>query len=340
MLGKGTYSLAPNSNKDLLEMKLLSSCADEGRKCMADIGREMNAERLLYGKVQKRKDGYQVSLKLLNVGSGAMERTLSEIVPFDSADDDGAKEWARKLYNRLTGVPDSGAVAIRANADKGTVYIDDEVKTTLSAGSATVSGLSEGAHSLAIESEGYTRYEGNISITPGEQLDVNIQLTRRDGTVDPLTTERPGKTARILFWSSVVATGASITAFTITGLQVRSLEDDKQDQFETILGNGADTAGHATDSNGDFTDVCKIAEENMGVMGATELIDTCDKGRSKALLTNILIGTSVATALAASYFYYKGYVQPKSATNKERSAVTVTPAVGPNIVGAGLEIQF
>jgi hypothetical protein len=78
----------------------------------------------------------------------------------------------------------------------------------------------------------------------------------------------------------------------------------------------------------------------MGVMGATELIDTCDKGRSKALLTNILIGTSVATALAASYFYYKGYVQPKSATNKERSAVTVTPAVGPNIVGAGLEIQF
>ncbi len=336
MLGKGAYQLAPNSNKDLLELKLLSDCADEGRKCMAEIGREMNAETLMYGKVEKRDDGYQVSLKLLNVETGAMERTLSDIVPFDDGDADQVKEWARTLYNRLTGVPDSGSVTVRANANKGTVYIDGEVRTTLSAGSATISGLSEGSHSLAIESKSYVRYEGTVTVTPGESTDVSVQLERSGGPIE--TGERPGKTARILFWSSVVATGASVAVFTITGLQVRSLQDDKQTHFEIIIANGANTDGHPTDSNNDFTDVCAIADDNLGVTGVQDLIDTCDDGRSKALLTNIFIGTSVVTALAASYFYYKGYVQPKA--SEERPTVTVTPALGRGMVGAGIEIQF
>ncbi|RMH40921.1 MAG: PEGA domain-containing protein [Deltaproteobacteria bacterium] len=336
MLGKGSYQLAPNSNKDLLELKLLSDCADEGRACMAAIGRELRADALMYGKVEKRAEGFQVSLKLLNVETGTMERTLSEIVPYDAAAGDKLNEWARTLYNRLTGVPDTGSVRVRANASKGTVYVDGEVKTTLSAGGATVSGLSEGVHALAVESDGFDRYESQITISPGEVLDVTVHL-------EPATRggpERPGKVSRVLFWTSVVATGASVAAFTITGTQVRSLEDDKQEQFERLVANGADVSNAPRDSNGDFTDVCAIAENNRGVAGAQDLIDTCEKGRNRALLTNVLIGTSVATALAATYFYYKGYIEPGGADSREAGAVTVTPAVGPGVVGAGVEITF
>jgi hypothetical protein len=217
------------------------------------------------------------------------------------------------------------------------VYIDGEVKTTLSAGSATVSGLSEGEHTLGVEASGYKRYNTTIEVTPGEAVEVEVELVRKGGPTGG--GERPGKTSRVLFWTSVVATGASITAFTVTGLQVRSLEDDKQEQFEILVANGADTSGSPTDSKGDFTDVCGVADANMAVQGAAELAATCDDGRSKALLTNLFIGTSVATALAASYFYYKGYIQPKSSKEREPS-FSVTPTIGSNVVGAGLEIQF
>ncbi len=357
MLGKGPYTLAPNSNKDLLELKLLSNCADEGRGCMSDIGKEMKAERLMYGKVERRKDGYQVSLKLLNTQSGAMERTLSDIVPFDEADRAGTLDWGRKFYNRLTGMPDTGSVKVSANANKGTVYIDGEVKTTLSAGSATISGIEEGEHTIAIESRGWERYEGSFTVAPGEQTEVSVSLDRKGGGIvggKKGGGKRPGGTSRALFWTSVIATGASVTAFTVTGLQVRSLEDDKQTQFEQLVAAGGNTSGAPTDSNSDFTDVCAIANTNLDNANADvariagDLRDTCDKGRSRATLTNVFIGTSVATALAASYFYYKGYIEPGK-SGKERQArgrkakksrVVVAPTVGPNVVGAGLEIQF
>ncbi len=47
----GKFAFAPNSEKDLLELKLLSGCSDEGRSCMAEIGVELGADRLLYGKL-------------------------------------------------------------------------------------------------------------------------------------------------------------------------------------------------------------------------------------------------------------------------------------------------
>src|SRR5688572_12086225 len=37
--GTGPYALAPGSDKDLLELKLLSGCESEGKDCMAAIGK-------------------------------------------------------------------------------------------------------------------------------------------------------------------------------------------------------------------------------------------------------------------------------------------------------------
>src|SRR5262245_63661808 len=48
----GRFQLAPNSNKNLLEMKLLSNCSDEAHSCMAEIGRELQADKLVYGKIE------------------------------------------------------------------------------------------------------------------------------------------------------------------------------------------------------------------------------------------------------------------------------------------------
>ena len=74
-------TLAPGSDKDLLELKMLSGCDQETKECMAGIGSDLATDRLLYGKVEKRDNGYQVSLKLLDVANKTFERSISDLGP-------------------------------------------------------------------------------------------------------------------------------------------------------------------------------------------------------------------------------------------------------------------
>ncbi len=344
----GPYHLAPNSNKDLLELKLLSDCADEGKGCMSQIGTELKADRLLYGRIKRRKSGYQVSLDLLNVEFRAMERSTSEIIPFSEATPDGTKRWARSLYNRLTGIPEQGTLVIQANVDKGTVYIDGEVKTSLSAGSARITGLSEGSHTVGVESDGHESYGGEISITAGETEEISISLESLSGGGGGGGggEGRPGGASRVLFWTSLVATGAGAAAITVTGLQVRgSLKDDQVDAIKALAVRTPD--GIQLDSN----NACADAENYPDDALAQAVVDACKKGKSRAMLTNIFIGGTIVTALAATYFYYKGYVQPKAASDSERRSrlgkrkgkrrtVHLSPTLGPNQLGAGVTIEF
>jgi hypothetical protein len=354
MLGKGPFQLAPNSNKDLLELKLLSSCSDEGRECMSALGREMSAQKLLYGKVERRPDGYQVSLKLLDVDTEAMERTMSELVAFNQTNGNGAKEWARRLYNRLAGISEDGTIVVEANVDGGTVAIDGNVATALTKGNASISNIPEGTHRVTIEAAGYDRFEDTVTVTAGQESVISAILIRREGD-GPVSPARPGRRARVLFWTSVVATGASATAWAITGLQVRGLEDDKQDQFAQLEANlnaaGFDLQAMYANGSDRFSDVCKIGEDvaaNDALDGsaralAGDLNSTCDKGRSRALLTNILIGTTLAATAAATFFYYKGYMATSGEgrpASKDEPVVRISPTIGPKVVGAGLEVQF
>src|SRR5690349_7187709 len=153
--GTGPYSLAPGSDKDLLELKMLANCDSEAKDCMASIGSDLATDHLMYGKVEKRDNGYQVSLKLLDVAQKTFERSISDIIPFGEATGANLASWGKKLYAKLTGATDQGTLVIKANVDRGTVYLDDQVKGTLSGGEARIAGLSEGSYKLKIEGEGH-----------------------------------------------------------------------------------------------------------------------------------------------------------------------------------------
>src|SRR5262245_35824044 len=78
----GAFDRGPNSSKDLVEMKLLSDCSDEGRRCMSQIGRELGAQRLLYGKLERTRRGYSVVLRLLDTENTELIKEHSEVIPF------------------------------------------------------------------------------------------------------------------------------------------------------------------------------------------------------------------------------------------------------------------
>ncbi|HEU0034231.1 MAG TPA: hypothetical protein VFQ53_26585 [Kofleriaceae bacterium] len=61
------FTIAPNSNKDLIEEKLANGCESEATDCMATIGKKYKAAYLLYGRVEKKGSGYLVTLKLLDI---------------------------------------------------------------------------------------------------------------------------------------------------------------------------------------------------------------------------------------------------------------------------------
>ncbi len=368
--GTGPFALAPGSDKDLLELKLLSGCDNEGKDCMAAIGADLATDRLLYGKIEKRDNGYQVSLKLLNVGTKSFERSISDIVPFGEATGANLTSWGKKLYAKLTGVTDQGTLIIKANVERGTIYLDDQVKGNLSGGQARIAGLSEGKYKLSIESEGHLRYEANIEIGPGadtsHQADLEKNLIKGGGegkdeggvggpgggivTGTVSTDERPGGGYRALFWASLVVTAGSATGMTVFGLKVRGSDEEAKEiairdwQDETMM-------------QLDLDDACSDAEtrltgQNVESRSLLESVDDkCTTGKRDALLSNIFIGTTAVAAVATVFFYYKGYVASKTSSEaanktvvrrkkKSKTTVTVAPLVSPTQVGAGMRVDF
>ncbi|MBC7978239.1 MAG: carboxypeptidase regulatory-like domain-containing protein, partial [Myxococcales bacterium] len=181
------YELAPNSNKELTDEKLLMSCDNEAASCMAAIGAGLAADILLYGRVEKRGQLYRVSLKRLDVKAKSVAAGGEEL-PVGSA----VVGLAKRLYIKLVGeISVDGALIVRATSANGapitagTVLIDETPRGTLAAGQATVSGLPEGRHVLAIEAGGYRRFEQTVTIRVGAPTTLDARLLGRDAPSEP-----------------------------------------------------------------------------------------------------------------------------------------------------------
>jgi len=351
----GKFDFAPNSEKDLLELKLLSGCSDEGRTCMAEIGADLGADRLLYGKLERRQRGYQVSLKLLNTKTKQMEKTTSELIPSEDLHNSKINKWSRSLYARLIGVPESGTLSIEANVDKATIYIDGSVATTLRDGSAKVLGLSEGTHTVTIEADGYIRYESEVAVSAGEVEKLSVSLSaqaikRRKGKDE----EGGGGTLwKVGFAGGVLLTGAMATGWAYNGLQVwGELDDAKVDAWNNLKGTQA-YDDIADGSQGTVQDSCgkakgaNITPDSTGALSA--FLGACKDGEDAAGRTNLFIAGTAVAALATAYFGYQGWVvHGGGKSNKERRAnakpkkrtLVVTPQISAGSVGAGLSLDF
>jgi hypothetical protein len=179
--GTGPYVLAPGGEKELGEEKMLSNCMSEAPTCMSAIGAELGAEMLMYGKIEKATQSgegvYKVSIKLLSVTRKQLTSSTVETLPVNHATGVRAQMYAKTWYAKLAGAGSSGTLVIRANLDRGTVLVDDEVKGTLSSGTLTLTSLPEGVHALAIEAtREYQRYEAQVTVRAGETTTQNVTM--------------------------------------------------------------------------------------------------------------------------------------------------------------------
>ena len=108
----GARGLAMVPGKDLIEVKLVFNCVDEGAHCMAQAGKSLGADKILFGHVRKVAPGYAVSLKWFDVGSGRIEKQVNESFLESQSGQAPLTALARTWFGALSGMATLGTLKL------------------------------------------------------------------------------------------------------------------------------------------------------------------------------------------------------------------------------------
>ena len=336
------YAFQPGSEKELIDEKLIKNCDNEAISCMSQIGKDLGADFLIYGKFEKKPDGYVVTINLLNVSKKKFEKSRSPLTIAHGAakDPTAIGTAATKAYNDLVGVVANGTLIVRSNADHGTILLDNDPKGSLASGTLTLS-LPEGPYRLVVEADGFERStETKVTIRSGETITQQVTLVESKVTKKPdellhTTTGTTSSTGTniwkpIFVASVIVGLGAGTTAVF----------------FKIKMDNAADLAGNDPMTKGLKDDACSDAALNNHADHA-DFYNAC---HHRTKLNIALVGTGVSVALIA----ISGYLafgrstetrNPPPATGTvgrraRKPAFAVTPVISTDGGGAAFRIDW
>jgi hypothetical protein len=332
--GASRYSLAPNSSKELTDEKLLMSCDDEATTCMAVIGAGLAADVMLYGHLERRGETYRVSLKLLDVKAKTVEQGVEDM-PVGTT----VASVAKKLYNKLIGDNVTvGSLVVKARVEggrsaDGRVMVDDQPRGELSSGTLTIQGLSEGSHTVAIESGGrYLRFEDRVVVRSGEQAVVDALL------VDKGVPERRGRSG---LWK--VSLGAGIALAAAGGGFAYYSYDQMTQKQNGIFVTGA-TPRQSVTSEDCGKSVGQLETETMvnpGQLDFGVFQDACS-WHSRIYIGYAMAGVGAVGAVVSLIMLTRdppASEKPASARGK-KSDVAITPVLTPGHAGAALSVRW
>lgn len=352
--GTGQFQLAPGSDKELIDQKLLNNCDNEAPACMSAIGNQLNADVLMYGRIQKdaSSKSYQVTVKLLDVGRKAMLKTVPDQIPLSEASGAALQGWSKKIYARLTGEQSAGTLVVKlSNADRGTILLNGEEKGSITSSTGTVSGLSEGKYKLAVESDGFRRFEKDITITAGGTANIPVELERGaggeiGGGVGGGIGGGPGGPSDTTSRGSGLWKGVFVGAVLVTGGGIGL----------AVYGNGLRSeARDALCDGGAYNNVdstCPAMVTNPLPATGDNSVESWNKqGDNGKLYGRIGAGVAVAAGGFALVALYKGFIEKTGTSAREhasrnrgqrvrRDRMVITPVIAPSGAGATLRIDW
>lgn len=366
--GVGKYDFAPNSNRELQDEKLMGNCDTERAACMAPIAGGLGADYLIFGNMtkgtEKGKEGYKVKLQILNVKAKSFEESSETFVPVGVfSGGNGAKEWAQKVYAKLTGekpppvIPDRveggpGKLVISAtNVPSADVFIGKTKKGHLDGGKLTLS-LPEGPQEVAIEAAGHKRYEATVTIVSGQTKTVEAALEEVVGPPPP----PPGGGGKGSGFPVLKATGYGIVgvggiagayAFYLTvGGPISKYSGNSNTgkrPFQPMDGmpTVADTDNPFAASSGDCDTMQGKTLRAVDNPNNRAFDDACNANSRRNIAMVIGIAGGVI-GLGTLYFAYRSDDKPKekqtSIGRRTRRQLTVTPVLSPS--GGGATVRF
>lgn len=320
--GGNPYQLASSSDRELIDEKVLKNCDSEGPLCMSDIGKDIGAEFLIYGKLEKTSDGYRAKLHVLDVRRKTHEKEMTVTVP-SGTNSDGVRTIAKKAYSDLVGGsgPAVGTLVITTNVDTGTLFIDDEQNVTITGGKATIT-LPEGRYRVAVESPGRRRKEKTIAIASGEQVAESYELGAL-GAGGKSNVWKP--VFGISLAATVVLGGISLYSFISWNSRVNDIDATyKPDSGKT---------GAVGDADCDGGGISNKVNDPSGTLG-----EVCSRRRLNIVTGVAAAGVGLVT-LGAAYMAFrnsggKGETASIGTRKKRGTEVAVTPLVTPDSGGA------
>lgn len=323
-LGSGPYAYAPSSERELIDEKLIKQCDNEAPTCMSEIGKELDADVIVYGKLDKEDKTVRLSLHLLDVNKKAKLNRTSVTVPIGASKDE-VKVAARKAYEELAGASaagGAGTVEVETNVNSGTVYVDDSSSEVLVNGKATLT-LPEGRYRIAVESPGQQRKEITVTVKAEQVITQQFDLVERSAAAAP--------SKGIGFWKVSFAATATVTVvagayWLYTGWQWKYYD------VENIRASKTDETGPIDEGDCDGSKVRMpdtVVQDKNGI-----LAQVCET-RSRSIKSGIVAGIFLPLALVSGYF---AFIHKGSETEPPRTALT--PVVTRDSAGAMFHMSF
>jgi hypothetical protein len=314
--GASPYMLAPNSNKELTDEKLLMSCDNEGKDCMAVIGAGLAADMLLYGRVERKGEQYRVTLKLLDVKAKTVTQAADE-TPVGGAPVGAVK----RLYGKLVGETGGGTLVIVAHVSGGAgvdgkVMIDDDHVGDLAGGKLTATA-GEGRHTVAIEAGGYRRYEEKVTIHSGQQTKLEVSLVER-GAASPVVAT-PSSSASTTPWKVTFGAGVAVAALSgAFAAYAHSKVSPPEAATATPVGSGD----------------CGKSDTEIGplVKNLKAFRDSCT-WNTRTNYAFVGVGVGAAAAVIGAIMWYRG-------AKTEEHAIALAPVITPDQAGAALSFRW
>ena len=364
------------SGKDLVEVKLVFSCADEAASCMAQAGKSLDAHKLIYGSVKKTGDDYALWLKMFDVRKAKIEFWLTETIPKKSADTAGVKAAAGRWFAKLTGKPfNAGTVQVSSNLFGARVLLDGTPVGVTSEQPLTIGDVAPGKHELSAEKAGHTTAKQQFMVAANTTVPVmlTLQTTAGGGVVPTASAEdattKPAETAAV----EQVADGAPpprTAAQAVPPEGPSSQTSDGRGGYRTgfwvTLATGLLSAGAAVKFGLDVRDVNKRLDpyrrfpcngnqvcdgNNVVKPGATAMLtrderdkvgSLNDEGKRAQTLQWICIGVGSALGVASGYLLYKGYLDSddERPTHEARRGLRIFPTAAASSGGILAEFDF
>ncbi|HEX6837635.1 MAG TPA: PEGA domain-containing protein, partial [Polyangia bacterium] len=161
--------------KDLIEVKMVFGCDGELPACMAQAGKTLGADKLLYGTIKKgaAKNTVTVALKLLDVKTAVVEKFVNDTVQKRELAGSNVAGVAGRWFAQLVEVDTKPTLTVTSDPSGANVSVDGQGygRTPL-----TLRELTPGTHSVTVTMTGRQPFTRSVELRPGGSHDVVATL--------------------------------------------------------------------------------------------------------------------------------------------------------------------
>jgi hypothetical protein len=328
--------------RDLVEVKLVFSCADEAPPCMTQAAQSIGANKLIFGSLQPvGTDAFIVTIKLLDAERGVVESWVSEQISKAQATPVGLRAPVQKWFATLTGQALPGSLKIVGGVVGAAVLIDGVQAGLLGSDGLMVAGVAGGQHQITVSKSGYEKWERNVTLASGATDKIQVQLKSiekpsEQAQAEPVSApveptpgparEPPNQGSRVGAWALLGLGMVGVGLGGYSSYKVSAINSNL-DPYRRYDCSGSTFGCNA--SGKPFTGPRTTDEQNYidGQQGS---------GDNWSKVQWVGYGVGGALIVTSAVLFYRGYFsKPDDTASRETSSkLVLLPAIGRDNVGA------